>query len=115
MEQIKLGLRIASIVVGIIGYSAIWIYLINNHQNEKSELAWVLWKCFHAIVIALAFLLAWVQEKIMMDDRKINVWHHGAFGRYRPRKDNFPECAWSNRRQRKRHIGDILVVHEERG
>jgi hypothetical protein len=59
MEQIKLGLRIASIVVGIIGYSAIWIYLINNHQNENSELAWVLWKLFHAIVIALAFLLAW--------------------------------------------------------
>lgn len=59
MEQIKLGLRIASIVVGIIGYSAIWIYLINNRRNEKSELAWVLWKLFHAIVIALAFLLAW--------------------------------------------------------
>ena len=34
MEQIKLGLRIASIVVGIIGYNA--------------------------IVIALAFLWAWV-------------------------------------------------------
>ena len=115
MEQIKLGLRIASIVVGIIGYSAIWMWLINNRRNEKSELAWALWKCFHAIVIALAFLWSWVQEKIMTDNRKINVWHHGAFGRYRPRKDNFPECAWSNRRQRKRHIGDILVVHEERG
>lgn len=115
MEQIKLGLRIASIVVGIIGYSAIWMWLINNRRNEKSELAWVLWKLFHAIVIALAFLWVWFQEKIMMDDRKINVWHHGAFGRYRPRKDNFPECAWSNRRRRKRHIGDILVVHEERG
>jgi hypothetical protein len=59
MEQIKLGLRIASIVVGIIGYSAIWIYLINNRRDEKSELAWVLWKYFHAIVIALAFLWAW--------------------------------------------------------
>ena len=57
MEQIKLGLRIASIVVGIIGYSAIWIYQINNRKNEKSE--WVLWKFFHAIVIALAFLWAW--------------------------------------------------------
>ena len=68
MEQIKLGLRIASIVVGIIGYSAIWIYLINNRQNEKSELAWVLWKFFHAIVIALAFLWAWVQEKIILED-----------------------------------------------
>lgn len=56
MEQIKLGLRIASIVVGIIGYSAIWMWLINNRRNEKSELAWVLWKCFHAVVIALAFL-----------------------------------------------------------
>ncbi|MFR2142101.1 MAG: hypothetical protein ACLS5L_07655 [Faecalimonas sp.] len=60
MEQIKLGLRIASIVVGIIGYSAIWIYLINNRrENKNSEFAWVLWKCFHAIVIALAFLWAW--------------------------------------------------------
>lgn len=52
-------LRIASIVVGIIGYSAIWMWLINNRRNEKSELAWVLWKLFHAIVIALAFLWAW--------------------------------------------------------
>lgn len=63
MEQIKLGLRIASIMVGIIGYSAIWIYLINNHQkNENSEFAWALWKFFHIAAIALAFLWAWVQE-----------------------------------------------------
>lgn len=60
MEQIKLGLRIASIVVGIIGYSAIWIYLINNRRDKKSELAWVLWKYFHAIAIALAFVWAWI-------------------------------------------------------
>lgn len=59
MEQIKLGLRIASIVVGIIGYSAIWIYLINNRRNENSELPWVLWKFFHAVVICFAFLWAW--------------------------------------------------------
>ena len=60
MEQIKLGLRIASIVVGIIGYSAAWVWLINNRRkNKNSELAWALWKCFHAIVIALAFLWAW--------------------------------------------------------
>lgn len=60
MEQIKLGLRIASIVFGIIGYSAIWIYLINNRRkNENSELAWVLWKFFHAVVITVAFLWAW--------------------------------------------------------
>lgn len=59
MEQIKLGLRIASIVVGIIGYSAIWIYLINNRRDEKSELAWVLWKLFHAVLLALAFVWAW--------------------------------------------------------
>lgn len=61
MEQIKLGLRIASIVVGIIGYSAIWMWLINNRRkNENSELAWVLWKFFHAVVITVAFLWAWV-------------------------------------------------------
>lgn len=59
MEQIKLGLRIASIVVGIIGYSVIWIRLINNRQSDNSELPWVLWKFFHAVVIALAFLWAW--------------------------------------------------------
>ena len=59
MEQIKLGLRIASIVVGIIGYSVIWIRLINNRQNENSELPWVLWKIFHAVAICLAFLWAW--------------------------------------------------------
>lgn len=71
MEQIKLGLRIASIVVGIIGYSAIWIYLINNRrENENSEFAWVLWKLFHAIVIALAFLWAWFQEKIILEDKE---------------------------------------------
>ena len=69
MEQIKLGLRITSIVVGILSYSAIWMWLINNRRNEKSELAWVLWKCFHAIVIALAFLWAWVQEDRMLDDK----------------------------------------------
>lgn len=59
MEQIKLGLRIASIVVGIIGYSAIWMWLINNRRkNENSELIWALWKFLHAVVIAVAFLWA---------------------------------------------------------
>jgi hypothetical protein len=60
MEQIKLGLRIASIVVGIIGYSAIWIYLINNQRkNENSEFLWVLWKFIHIAAIAVAFVWAW--------------------------------------------------------
>lgn len=57
MEQIKLGLRIANIVIGIIGYSVIWIYLINNRKNKNSE--WVLWKFIHAVVIVVAFLWAW--------------------------------------------------------
>lgn len=71
MEQIKLGLRIASIVVVIIGYSAIWIHLINNHRkNENSELLWVLWKFIHAVVIVVAFLWAWSQEKIMLEDKE---------------------------------------------
>ena len=61
MEQIKLGLRIASIVVGIIGYSAIWMWLINNRRkNENSELIWVLWKFLHVIVIELVFLWTWL-------------------------------------------------------
>lgn len=63
MEQIKLGLRIASIVVGIIGYSAIWMWLINNRRkNEYIELVRWLWECFHIAAIAVAFLWAWVQE-----------------------------------------------------
>lgn len=60
MEQIKLGLRIASIVVGIIGYSAIWMWLINNRRNENSEHIWVLWKILHVIAIELVFLWAWL-------------------------------------------------------
>ena len=61
MEQIKLGLRIASIVVGIIGYSAIWMWMINNRRkNENSELICVLWKFLHVIAIELAFLWAWL-------------------------------------------------------
>lgn len=60
MEQIKLGLRIASIVVGIIGYSAIWIHLINNRRkNENSEVLWSLWEFIHGVVIIAAFLWAW--------------------------------------------------------
>lgn len=68
MEQIKLGLRIANIVIGIIGYSVIWIYLINNRKNKNSE--WVLWKFIHAVVIVVAFLWAWSQEKIMLEDKE---------------------------------------------
>ena len=60
MEQIKLGLRIASIVVGIIGYSAIWMWLINNRRNENSEPIWVLWKFLHVIAIELVFIWAWL-------------------------------------------------------
>lgn len=59
MEQIKLGLRIASIVVGILGYSAIWMHLIYNRRNENSSFAWELWKWFHAVVICIAFFWAW--------------------------------------------------------
>lgn len=61
MEQINLGLRIASIVVGIIGYSAIWMWLINNRRkNEYIELVRWLWECFRIAAIAVAFLWAWV-------------------------------------------------------
>ena len=61
MEQINLGLRIASIVVGIIGYSAIWMWLINNRRkNEYIELLRWLWKCFHIAAIVAAFIWSWV-------------------------------------------------------
>ena len=60
MEQIKLGLRIASIVVGIIGYSAIWMWLIRNCEtNEKTRNDFITWILMHIVVVIFAFLWAW--------------------------------------------------------
>lgn len=56
MEQIKLGLRIASIVVGIIGYSAIWMWFIRNYRtNEDAKHDFPAWIIFHLILIFIAF------------------------------------------------------------
>lgn len=64
MEQIKLGLRIASIVVGIIGYSAIWMWFIRNYRtNEDVKHDFPAWIIFHLILIFIAFFWAWLQEK----------------------------------------------------
>lgn len=60
MEQIKLGLRIASIVVGIIGYSAIWMWFISNCEtNEKTRNDFITWILMHIVVVIFAFLWAW--------------------------------------------------------
>lgn len=40
---------------------------------------------------------------------KISVWYIEA-PNYKPGSKNFPERAWSNRRRKKRHVGDLLLV-----
>ena len=60
MEQIKLGLRIASIVVGIICYSSIWMWVIRNCEtNEKTRNDFITWILMHIVVVIFAFLWAW--------------------------------------------------------
>lgn len=58
MEQIKLSLRIASIIGGIFIYGAIWILLINNYDiDEDARECFLLWIAIH--VVAILRLIAW--------------------------------------------------------
>ncbi len=43
------------------------------------------------------------------ESHKISAWYIEATN-YKPGPKNFPECAWSNRRRKKRHVGDLLLV-----
>ena len=69
MEQIKLGLRIASIVVGIIGYSAIWMWLINNRRNEKVNLRGYYGNTFMQLRLRLRFFGLGFRRIRMLDDK----------------------------------------------
>lgn len=57
MEQIKLGLRIASIVVGIIAYGEIWMWVIRNCETNENDL--ITWILLHIVVAIFAFSWAW--------------------------------------------------------
>lgn len=78
MEQIKLGLRIASIVVGIIGYSAIWMWLINNRRNEKVNLRGYYGNTFMQLRLRLRFFGLGFRRIRMLDDKCCGTckYHH---------------------------------------
>lgn len=64
MEEIKLGLRIASIVVGLIVYCLVWKYIIDNFKDsfEDSVLyqtVSIIWIVLHIIGFVTAVVWAW--------------------------------------------------------
>lgn len=56
MEDLKLGLRIASIVVGLIAYCGVWNYIIDNF-NDK--IVFMIWIVLHVVGIITAVVWAW--------------------------------------------------------
>lgn len=65
MEQIKLSLRIASVVVGIIVYCGVWSYIIDNFKEsfEDSVLyqtVSIIWIVLHIVGFVTAVVWAWI-------------------------------------------------------
>lgn len=64
MENLKLGLRIASIVVGLIVYCGVWKYIIDNfkYSFEDSvlyQIVFMIWIVLHVVGIVSAVVWAW--------------------------------------------------------
>ena len=64
MEQIKISLRIASIVVGLIVYCLVWNYIIDNFKDsfEDSVLyqtVSIIWIVLHIVGFVTAVVWAW--------------------------------------------------------
>ena len=64
MENLKLGLRIASIVVGLIVYCCVWKYIIDNfkYSFEDSVLyqtVSIIWIVLHIMGFVIAVVWAW--------------------------------------------------------
>lgn len=51
MEDLKLGLRIASIVVGLIAYCGVWSYIIDNFDDS---IVFMIWIVLHVVGIVSA-------------------------------------------------------------
>ena len=56
MEQIKLSLRIASIVVGLIVYCSVWSYIIDKFNDSTVSIIWIV---LHVIGFVTAVVWAW--------------------------------------------------------
>ena len=64
MENLKLGLRIASIVVGLIVYCYVWNYIIDNFKDSfvdsvLYQIVFMIWIVLHAVGIVSAVVWAW--------------------------------------------------------
>lgn len=67
MNQIKLGIQTASVVLGIYIYSKIWMYFINNWDKMFNDDAspgivcfYTVWFILHIIGIIAAVIWAWM-------------------------------------------------------
>ena len=56
MEQIKLSLRIASIVVGLIVYCGVWSYIIDKFNDSTVSIIWIV---LHIMGFVIAVVWAW--------------------------------------------------------
>lgn len=56
MEQIKLSLRIASIVVGLIVYCLVWKYIIDKFNDST---VFIIWIVLHIVGFVTAVVWAW--------------------------------------------------------
>lgn len=64
MEDLKLGLRIASIVVGLIAYCGVWNYIIDNfnycfEDSVTYQIIFTIWIILHVVGIVTAIVWAW--------------------------------------------------------
>lgn len=64
MENLKLGLRIASIVVGLIVYCGVWSYIIDNfddyfEDDALYQIVSIIWILLHILVFVAAVVWAW--------------------------------------------------------
>lgn len=64
MENLKLGLRIFSIVVGIIVYCSVWNYIIDNFSESFDndviyQVVFMIWIVLHVVGIVSAVVWAW--------------------------------------------------------
>lgn len=56
MENLKLGIHIASIVVGLIVYCYVWNYIIDNFNDR---IVFMIWIVLHVVGIVSAVVWAW--------------------------------------------------------
>lgn len=60
MENLKLGIRIASIVVGLIVYCGVWNYIIDNFEDSVLyQIVFMIWIVLHVVGIVTAVVWAW--------------------------------------------------------